>query len=251
MVLTKITTVFHWRKKQRSVQTWTSLAGRCKEQVRGWRKMSPAFSCPLLVTTESFDPATSWLQEGKPSLLFGLLQPPGPLCCPACPSSCPLSIAAFHIPFPCSHSPQPAFCFFFFFNRRKASPPNLIPAPLSQADVTFTSVRLLERPAPPAQQMLPPPRQQRGGVGRGGKQKKKQGSDPSAGGGLNATARPRGAKREKNPGRVSELTLTAPLPIPSGDARRGAARRPPHRAALGKASEGTPTPVPGACCGHG
>lgn len=88
----------------------------------------------------------------KQSLLLGLFQLPRPLCCPECPSSCPTSISVFHILFPCLHNLQLVFSFslflsfFFSPNRRKASPPNLIPTPLSQADVTFTSVRLLNRP---------------------------------------------------------------------------------------------------------
>lgn len=117
----------------------------------------PGFQLSLAAVAEICDSDAALLRGGKQSLLR-LLSSSQDLCCPGCPSSCPLSTSAFHILFPCLHSLQLAFRFFFFFcflfsfffpfNGRKASPPNLIPAPLSQADVTSTSVRLLDLPAP-------------------------------------------------------------------------------------------------------
>lgn len=137
----------------------------------------PGFQLSLAAVAEICDSDAALLRGGKQSLLR-LLSSSQDLCCPGCPSSCPLSTSAFHILFPCLHSLQLAFRFFFFFcflfsfffpfNGRKASPPNLIPAPLSQADVTSTSVRLLDLPAPA------PSRCCRRGSSEGGKKSKAQ-----------------------------------------------------------------------------
>lgn len=97
--------------------------------------------------TESFDPATSLLLEGEAKPSFRVISVLRTLVLPQLSLQLPSEQFFLSHPLPpLTQSTASIFPFFFFFNRRKASPPNLIPAPLSQADVTFTSVRLLKRP---------------------------------------------------------------------------------------------------------
>lgn len=149
----------------------------------------PSFQLPLAAAAEIRDLAELCFRgnaEPSPSAL----QLPGPVL-PRLSQQLPAEHFCLSHPLPLLAQLTSSISLFFFFspfNGRKASPPNLIPAPLSQADVTSTSVRLLERPAPA------PSRCCRRGSSEG---EKKQSADPSAGGRLNATTRPAGGKERK------------------------------------------------------